>query len=122
MTNPTLSDWQSRVDTLWASFDTLDAATFLQRMIELVSGRPQDDPMALFELASAHDSTDHEAEAAALYRRHLPSVSPAISAGALLSNWRARCAISARLPRLSPSSAPSNPLPPTPSTTPLGRS
>ncbi|MET3899913.1 putative Zn-dependent protease [Devosia sp. UYZn731] len=65
------ADWQSRVDALWAIFDTLDAKTFLEHMRELVAERPQDDPLALFELASAHDSTDHEAEAAALYRQAL---------------------------------------------------
>ena len=64
-------DWQHRIDALWAAFDTLDAPAFLQRMRDLVSERPADDPIALFELASAHDSTDHEAAAAALYRQAL---------------------------------------------------
>jgi hypothetical protein len=65
------ADWQDRVNALWTIFDTLDANTFLEHMRKLVAERPQDDPVALFELASAHDSTDHEAEAAALYRRAL---------------------------------------------------
>jgi tetratricopeptide (TPR) repeat protein len=68
---PQANDWQSRVDALWAAFDTFDAPAFLQRMRELAAERPETDPLALFELASAHDSTDHEAEAAALYRRAL---------------------------------------------------
>jgi tetratricopeptide (TPR) repeat protein len=38
---------------------------------ELIAGRSHNDPVALFEFASAHDSTDHEVEAAALYRQAL---------------------------------------------------
>ncbi|MDB5528745.1 MAG: hypothetical protein JWR51_1848 [Devosia sp.] len=71
MTVASTADWQSRVDALWAIFDSLDAEAFLQKMRALAAERPDNDPVALFELASAHDSTDHETEAAALYRQAL---------------------------------------------------
>jgi tetratricopeptide (TPR) repeat protein len=71
MTHDPTADWQCRIDALWAIFDSLDAQAFLQKMHALVAERSHNDPLALFELASAHDSTDHEVEAAALYRQAL---------------------------------------------------
>jgi len=63
------TDWQARVDALWAQFDTLAPAAFLAFMTALAAEGPADDPHVLFELASALDSTDHEAQAETLYRR-----------------------------------------------------
>ena len=65
------TDWQARVDALWPRFDTLGPAAFLAAMTALAAEGPADDPHVLFELASALDSTDHEAEAETLYRRAL---------------------------------------------------
>lgn len=65
------SDWQDRADALWARFDALAPAAFLASMTALAAEAPADDPIVLFELASAHDSTDHESEAETLYRRAL---------------------------------------------------
>ena len=65
------TDWQARVDALWLRFDILGPAAFLAAMTALAAEGPADDPHVLFELASALDSTDHEAEAETLYRRAL---------------------------------------------------
>ena len=71
MTQAIPADWQRRVDALWAQFDTLAPAAFLQSMTGLAAEGPADDPLVLFELASALDSTGHEAQAETLYRRAL---------------------------------------------------
>jgi tetratricopeptide (TPR) repeat protein len=71
MSDPIPTDWLARVDTLWARFDALAPAEFLAAMTALAAEGPADDPHVLFELASALDSTDHEAQAEILYRRAL---------------------------------------------------
>lgn len=63
--------WEARVAALWAEFDTLPAPAFLAAMASLAAERPQDDPHAAFELASAHDSIGQEAAAAPLYETAL---------------------------------------------------
>lgn len=63
--------WAERVADLWANFDAIAPEDFLARIKALAAERPPGDPLALFELASAHDSTGHEAEAAPLYRAAL---------------------------------------------------
>ena len=63
--------WEQRLDALWVSFDDYGEEGFLAAMRGLVAERPADDPVALFELAGAHDSTGHEEEAVDLYRRAL---------------------------------------------------
>jgi tetratricopeptide (TPR) repeat protein len=65
------ADWQRRVDGLWASFDEHDEASFLAHMDELAAELPADRSEAVFERASAFDSTGHEQEAVSLYRRAL---------------------------------------------------
>jgi hypothetical protein len=65
------TDWQRRVDALWDAFDDHDEAAFRAAMERLVAKRPANDPLALFEHASAYDATDHPARAIALYRRSL---------------------------------------------------
>jgi tetratricopeptide (TPR) repeat protein len=61
--------WEERVADLWASFDDVDEATFLARMDALAAELPE--AVAEFERASAFDSTGHEQEAVAHYRRAL---------------------------------------------------
>lgn len=63
--------WEQRMADLWAAFDSLDPAGFLARVEALAAERPPGDAAALFERASAHDSTGHEARAEDLYRQAL---------------------------------------------------
>jgi tetratricopeptide (TPR) repeat protein len=64
-------DWETRITELWTAFDTHQSADFLAKINSLAAELPREDPRALFERASAHDSTGHPAEAAPLYRRAL---------------------------------------------------
>ena len=63
--------WDDRLAALWASFDDYAEDAFLGAMRALVAERPADDPVALFELAGAHDSIGQEERAVVLYRRAL---------------------------------------------------
>ncbi|MTE20059.1 tetratricopeptide repeat protein [Streptomyces sp. TRM43335] len=76
MTTSTEAEWERRIDELWSAFDDHEPADFLARMDELVAELPPDDPVALYEMASAHDSLGHEEEAAPLYRRALDAGLP----------------------------------------------
>ncbi len=64
-------EWEQRLAALWAAFDDYSEGDFVAKMGALVAERPADDPVALFELAGAHDSIGHEAEAVGLYLRAL---------------------------------------------------
>jgi thioredoxin-like negative regulator of GroEL len=64
-------DWERRVADLWTAFDDHDPADFLAAMTALAAELPVGDPVASFELASAYDATDHEEQAAPLYRAAL---------------------------------------------------
>ena len=64
-------DWERQVTELWSAIDAHEPAAFLEKMRALVGLRPADDAIALFELASANDSTGHPEDAAPLYRRAL---------------------------------------------------
>jgi hypothetical protein len=66
-----MTDWEARLAQLWASLDELDEQEFLRRMEALAAERPPDDPVALFERASAQDSTGHSDHAVPLYRHAL---------------------------------------------------
>jgi Tetratrico peptide repeat len=69
---PTADDeWERRVAELWVSLEDQDAEVFLAEMQALARERPDGDAPALFELASANDSTGHPEAAAPLYRRAL---------------------------------------------------
>jgi hypothetical protein len=63
--------WERRLELLWASIDDRDEEDFLAAMRELVAQRPQDDPVALFEHASAFDSTGYPDLAVGRYRQAL---------------------------------------------------
>jgi len=66
-----MTDWEARLAQLWASLDELDEQEFLRRMEALAAERSPDDPVALFERASAQDSTGHSDRAVPGYRRAL---------------------------------------------------
>jgi hypothetical protein len=67
--------WEGRAEALWNAFDDYerlgDEAGFRAAMARLVAELPDEDPIGLFEMASAHDATGQEAEAAGHYRRAL---------------------------------------------------
>ena len=65
------ADWERRLALLWASFDDQSADSFLAAMAQIVAERPQDDPVGLFEQASAFDSTGHPDRAVEGYRQAL---------------------------------------------------
>jgi len=65
-----MSDWQDRVDAVWAD-DSLDPVEVVTRIDALAGERPADDAVALFERAGARDSAGLEEEAEPLYRRAL---------------------------------------------------
>jgi tetratricopeptide (TPR) repeat protein len=65
------SDWEQRLDDLWASFDDLGEEELVARMDALVSELPPEDPVGLYERASAFDSTGHSDRAVPLYREAL---------------------------------------------------
>jgi tetratricopeptide (TPR) repeat protein len=67
----TIVNWEERLAALWATFDEYREDAFLDALKQLVAERPTDDPVALFELAGAHDSIGDAAQAVALYRRAL---------------------------------------------------
>ncbi|GAA1816283.1 tetratricopeptide repeat protein [Agromyces neolithicus] len=62
-----MSDWQQRIDAIWARADELGDAEVMRRIDELAGERPEHDPHALFEQAGARDSAGLETEAEPLY-------------------------------------------------------
>jgi thioredoxin-like negative regulator of GroEL len=66
-------DWERRVAALWADMAAFEPAAFLERMKALAAELPEGNPQALYELASAYDSTGHPAQAAPLYRQAFAS-------------------------------------------------
>ncbi len=62
-------DWERRIADLWAAFDDHGPAGFLAEMEALTGELPPGDPVAEYELASAHDSIGDEARAAVHYER-----------------------------------------------------
>lgn len=63
--------WEQQVADLWSAIDRHEPGAFLEKMRALAQQRPSGDAIALFELASANDSTGHPEEAAPLYRQAL---------------------------------------------------
>ena len=64
-------DWGRRLLLLWDSLDERSEDDFLAAMAELVSERPADDPVGLFEQGAAFDSTGHPEQAVEHYRAAL---------------------------------------------------
>lgn len=62
-------DWQHRVDAVWAA--DLPDDDLLDQISSLADELDENDARRWFELASAHDSTGREAEAATHYERAL---------------------------------------------------
>ncbi len=65
------ADWGRRLARLWTSIDYQREDDFLATMENLVAELPEDDPVGLFEHASALDSTGHPDLAAGRYRQAL---------------------------------------------------
>ena len=63
-----MTDWQRRVDAVWATADELGDEEVVRRIDVLAAERGPGDPNALFERAGARDSAGLEAEAEPLYR------------------------------------------------------
>jgi hypothetical protein len=63
------SDLERRLARLWASID--ERPDFVADLEKLVAELPPDDPVGLFERASAFDSTGHPDRAVPLYRAAL---------------------------------------------------
>ena len=63
--------WEQRVAAAWAAAPDMAELDLVAAIDMLVSERPADDPLALFEAAGARDSAGLEAEAEPLYRRAL---------------------------------------------------
>ncbi|MDQ0892541.1 tetratricopeptide repeat protein [Agromyces ramosus] len=66
-----MSDWQHRIDAVWAAADDLGDAEVIRRIDAIAAERPEGDPAALFERAGARDSAGLEVDAEPLYRAAL---------------------------------------------------
>jgi tetratricopeptide (TPR) repeat protein len=62
------ADWEGRLADLWGRLAELGQAGFVLAMRQLVAERSDGDPVALFELGAAYDSTGSPQEAADLYK------------------------------------------------------
>jgi len=67
----TTAIWERKLAELWAQIDAHEADVFIAKIRALAGERPAGDAIALFELASANDSTGHGDIAAPLYRQAL---------------------------------------------------
>ena len=65
------ADWERRLALLWTAIDERSEDEFLAAMQHLVAERAPDDPVGLFEHASAFDSTGHPDLAVGRYRQAL---------------------------------------------------
>ena len=65
------TDWQQRVDAVWAAAEELGDEEVIRRIDALAAELPDDDPRGWFERGGALDSAGLEAEAEAFYRRAL---------------------------------------------------
>ncbi|MCH7231499.1 tetratricopeptide repeat protein [Glycomyces sp. L485] len=66
----TTADWDRRAAALWETFDDYAPDAFVEAM-EALAAECADDPVALFEIGGAHDSTGRTREAIGYYRRAL---------------------------------------------------
>jgi len=65
------TNWQARVDAVWADAAELGDHEVIRRIDALAAERPHGDALALFEQAGARDSAGLEAEAESFYREAL---------------------------------------------------
>jgi thioredoxin-like negative regulator of GroEL len=65
------TEWEKRIAELWASIDDHDGEEFVALVDSLAAELPQGSAVALFERASAFDSTGDPDRAASLYRAAL---------------------------------------------------
>ena len=65
----TSEDWEARVQALWDRLDDMDRDAFVAAMRALAAERGEDDPVALFEVGGAHDSTGYTEAAVGYYER-----------------------------------------------------
>ena len=66
-----ITTWEGRVAALWKDLDAFGQADFVGAMRQLTAELPEGDPVALFELGAAYDSTGSPQEAVALYKSSL---------------------------------------------------
>lgn len=69
--NTTDATWESRLADLWKTLDERSGTEFVGAMHQLTAELPQDNPVALFELGAAHDSTGSPHQAVRLYQAAL---------------------------------------------------
>ncbi|RRR98331.1 tetratricopeptide repeat protein [Glycomyces terrestris] len=65
------ADWEARCAALWDRLDEMGREEFVQAMRDLAAERGPEDPVGLFEVASAHDSTGFTEAAVGYYERAL---------------------------------------------------
>jgi tetratricopeptide (TPR) repeat protein len=65
------ASWENRVAALWSAIDDYDPEFFVAQVELLAAELPPESSLALFERASAHDSTGHPDVAVPLYRAAL---------------------------------------------------
>lgn len=75
-TGDRITSWEDRVVALWQDAESLGDTAFRDAFLALLDERPADDPLALYERASMHDSLGEEAEAVPLYRAAIPGLDP----------------------------------------------
>jgi tetratricopeptide (TPR) repeat protein len=63
--------WETQLTELWRSLDDCSEDEFVSAMRQLTAKLPEGDPVALFELGAAYDSTGSPGEAVALYEAAL---------------------------------------------------
>ncbi len=66
-----VDSWEREVTEFWAMAERENPSATLTMMEMLVARRPEGDPVALYELASAHDFLDRPSDAVPLYRQAL---------------------------------------------------
>lgn len=66
-----MADWEERIRMFWLYVGDVDEQSTLSSMQLLAAERPDDDPAAVYELASVYDFLGREAKAIPLYRRAL---------------------------------------------------
>ena len=61
--------WEARLAALWERLDAMGREEFVQAMKDLAAECDPEDPVALFEVGGAHDSTGFTEEAVGYYER-----------------------------------------------------